>query len=394
MGENLFEELKARVEADGVPVALERLAEELRGAGRYHELFDALLMAARHREGLPVASARNLDTLEEPLRSRMEEVYLAACREVGGLWLERGRVREAWMYLRPLGENDAFAAALRGIEVTDENVEDVIGVALHEGVDLSYGFGLVLSHYGICNAITLFDGQMYHRPPAEKGKVAELLIAELHRELMASLKADVARRKGSAPEEATVADLVADREWLFENDNYHVDTTHLASVVRFSLFVTGPESLRLAYDLTEYGRRLSSQYQFAAEAPFTNTYPDHALFLDAMLGRQIDEALAHFLAEAEKAQAERGTTAPAEVYIALLARLGRYGEAIDASMRFLSPESQTAGFAPSVMEMALASGEYARLMRICRERGDLVGYAAGLIEETMAGSATAGFSHD
>jgi len=394
MGENLFDELKSHVEAHGAPAALERLADELRGSGRYHELFDALLMAARQREGLPVASTRNLDALAEPLRGRMEEGYLAACREVGNLWLEQGRVREAWMYLRPLGENDAFAKALRGIEATDDNVEDLIGVALHEGVDPAHGFELVLSHYGICNAITLFDGQMYHRPPAEKGKVAELLIAELHRELMTSLKADVARREESPPEEATVAELVADREWLFENDNYHVDTTHLASVVRFSLFVTDPETLRLAYDLTEYGRRLSTQYQFAGEAPFTDTYPNHALFLAATLGRQIDTALAHFLAQAEKALAERGTTAPAEVYIALLARLGRYGEAIDASTRFLSPESQTSGFAPSLMEMAQASGDYARLMRVCRERGDLVGYAAGLIEETSATAPTAAASDE
>jgi hypothetical protein len=39
-----------------------------------------------------------------------------------------------------------------------------------------------------------------------------------------------------------------------------------------------------------------------------------------------------------------------------------------------------------MLELARQSGEYERLMEICRERGDVLGFAAGLIEAQSASS--------
>ena len=143
---------------------------------QYHELFDARLMEARHVQGLPVAVAGSLDDLAEPARTRMEDAYLAACREVGDLFLAAGRVREAWMYLRPVGDRQAVADALAAIPRDAENYEEIIEVALYEGVCPRSGFEYVLAHYGTCNAITLFDGQMHGRPKTDRQQVAALLV--------------------------------------------------------------------------------------------------------------------------------------------------------------------------------------------------------------------------
>src|ERR1700722_4849863 len=105
--EATFDELESAIKSHGVDGAFDIVAERLKSDKRYHDLFDVRLMQARHRNGLPVILTTTLDELEEPLRSKMEEAYLDGCREIGGLLLDDGQVREAWMYLRPVGDKGA-----------------------------------------------------------------------------------------------------------------------------------------------------------------------------------------------------------------------------------------------------------------------------------------------
>src|SRR5205085_6638762 len=142
-----------------------------------------------------------------------------------------------------------------------------------------------------------------------------------------SVKADIARQEGKPPRETTLAELVRDRDWLFQDNSYHLDTTHLASTVRIARALSEPAELRLAIDLTEYGRRLSSQYQYPGEEPFADAQPAQALFFRAQVGEQVEEALTYFRDKAESLPAEQNGAGPAEVYIALLSRLGRTTEA-------------------------------------------------------------------
>jgi hypothetical protein len=93
--------------------------------------------------------------------------------------------------------------------------------------------------------------------------VATLLVQTLHRELTSNLRAEIARQEGSQPKEQTakeqsIEQLVAERDWLFLEDAYHIDTSHLHSVVRFARVLQDADALRLAADLTEYGKRLST----------------------------------------------------------------------------------------------------------------------------------------
>ncbi len=381
MPELIYDELQeALSNGGGAENVFGRLTTQLRKDGKYHELFDARLMQSRWKLGLPVIAASSLDELPEPTRTKLEDAYLDACREVGRLLLDEGRFREAWMYLRPVGDRTPVAEAMEKIEPREENVEELIEVALHQAVSPRLGFQLVLKNYGTCNAITMFDSHMHERPKGERQEVAALLIRHLHEELKDNLVAEITRQEGTPPREPTIEGLVADRDWLFADGSYHIDTSHLGATVRFARGVEDPEVLRLAIDLTEYGRRLSSQYQYAGDEPFADAYAEQGLFFRAQLGQRVEEAVKVFGDKARQLDLEEHGTAPKEVYVALFARLGRHREAIDALHELIPAGTRLAGFAPSMSELALASGEYQRMAAICRERGDVLGFAAGLVQ--------------
>lgn len=384
MSESVFEGLQAEIAQGGIPAAFERLANQLREDERYHDLFDARLMQRRCELGLPAISSQSLDDLPEEHRLKVEDAYLEVCREVGTLLLDAGRIREAWMYLRPAGEKSKVSEALAKIEPDEENIEEFIEVAVHEGVAPALGFGLVLEHYGTCNAITMFDAAIQTQSPQDRREVALCLVKHLHQELLENLKSEVAREEGTEPPETTVAELVADRDWLFLEDNYHIDTSHLQSVVRFARLLDDPTALRLALDLTEYGRRLSPHYQFQGDEPFAETYPAHAVYYKALLGEEVEEAVQYFRDKAQSKPVYEQGTGPAEVYIALLAQLGRYEEALNAMAELIPSGVELSGLAPSLLELGKKSGNFERLMEICQERGDVLGYAAGLVESKLA----------
>lgn len=89
-----------------------------------------------------------------------------------------------------------------------------------------------------------------------------------------------------------------------------------------------------ALDLTAYGRRLSSQFQYKGDQPFEDIYPSHAFYLGALLGEDVDAAVEYFRERAESLDPREHGGLPVEAYVQLLDRLGRYAPAIGAAPRF------------------------------------------------------------
>lgn len=374
-----FDQLQAALADGGVAAVLDNLVEQTRARQDYRGLFEARKMQLLHRYGLPPTSMQSSNQLDEERRRKFDDQLIEVCREVGMLLLGNGRIREGWMYMQPVGDKPAVAKALAKIEVDDENLDEMVEITLHEGVDAARGFSLILNHYGTCNAITTFEGAMPHRSRAEQQTAAGLLVEHIHRELLATVKGDVGQQQGTEPREKTLRELVADREWLFGENSYHLDTTHLAATIRFSRLLENKDQIRLAIDLTEYGRRLSAQFQYRSEEPFADLYPSHALYLRALLGENVDEALAYFRQKAESLDPAQHGSVPVEVYVDLLARLGRYSDAIDAAIALIKPEMQALGYAPSLLELAEKAGEYSRLTKYCQQNNDLLGFATSLV---------------
>lgn len=280
------------------------------------------------------------------------------------------------MYLRPTGETESMAAALVACNPSDDQIETLVEIALQEGVAPAWGYQLVLDRYGACSAITMFDQAAHGRTKSQRQAMAAVLVRHIRRELLANVRADIEQRESaSLPAHATLAELVASRPELFENLNYHLDSSHLAATVRIARLLEDAGTLRLAADLCEYGRRLDSSYQYPSEEPFRQLYPASQLFFGAQFGERVEEALAHFGERARSLPvSEHGSTA-AEVYIALLARVGQPQEAMEAAAALLPPGSALA-MAPSLLELVALGADLPRALDLLRNQGDLVSFAA------------------
>jgi hypothetical protein len=252
---------------------------------------------------------------------------------------------------------------------------------VHEGLDVPSGFRLMLRHYGICNSITTFESAMYGRPRHERAAGAGLIVEHLHTELRENVKSHIERQTGpvAAADETSLSALCAGRTWLFAGGAYHVDTTHLASVVRLARELDDPRLLRLGLELAEYGAQLDPSLQYPGDAPFEQLYATTSRYLAALLGQEQSAHLEYFRARAEAVNPREETTLVIEIYVDLLARVGQPVRALQEALRLLPEGVQQTGRGPSLLDLAAAANQFQPLKQLARRRGDLVGYALCLL---------------
>ena len=290
------------------------------------------------------------------------------------------------MYMRPVGDRPVAASMLEQVAVNDENVDELLEVLLHEGVDIARGYQLALDRLGTCNSITLFESALGARPRSDQQVGATLLVKHVHTELLANLRRDIAKREGKEPIEQTAEELLKARPDLMRDGSYHLDTSHLASTVRYARVLENPDDVRLALDLTVYGRHLHPQFQYAGEEPFLDLYPSSAAFFRALLGQQVDQGIRYFTQKADSVDQGQFGTVAVEVLIDLLSRCGRKEEALRAFDKRMPVSSRLLGIAPTMLELSIGLGEYQSMQTICRKRDDLLGYAAALLYDDKAAS--------
>ncbi|APW59817.1 hypothetical protein [Paludisphaera borealis] len=380
-----FDDLEAILDAEGPAPALDRLIERLDASRDYRLLLDALLLKARHELGLPLIQVGKYAELPEEQRTRFEDRYVEALRRVGSRFLDVDDIPTAWAYFRAIGETAPVAAALETSQAPKdpEKLGPIIEVAFHQGANPRRGFELILEHYGACSAITSLE-QLGPIDPAIRSACIERLIRHIHAQLAANIRADVVQRgQPKSPEGAPIAQLIAGRDWLFSDESYHIDISHLTSTVRSSLQVTDPEALDLAIDLAEYGRRLSPRLQYDGAPPFERTFEDHYVFLRAVRGHDVDAAIAHFQAKlpAPEAGAEDlESTMPAQVLVNLLVRLDRLDEAIDVAAAHLANVPDSLLACPPLAELCQRSGRLDRLASAARTMNHPVHFLAAMIQ--------------
>lgn len=382
MSDSTFTELEATHSRDGATPLVDRLISELREQKDYHRLFDALLLKKKHQMGLPLIRPASFDDVPEAQQSEFEEAYIAAAREVGDLFLAEGNIPRAWLYLRTIREPAKVTAAIDAFEIPaegSERTEELINVALYEGAHPVKGLELLLRTHGTCNTITAFDQHIQQVPVEQRRQAAALLARELYSDLRDSVARDIERHGEKMPEGPSLRELISGRDWLFADGNYHIDVSHLHSVVRFSRFLDkGDPELDLARQLAEYGSHLATQFQYAGEPPFDDYYRAHAEYFRVVAGDDLDAALSYFRQKLDSAEDERDRPLLAFVLVDLLCRAGRLEEAQQLAEQHLRDIEEPAGF--SFSRLCRQSGRIDRLREIARERGDLVTFAAALIE--------------
>ena len=376
----VFNQLDESFRDGGTTALLSAAEQHLRDQQRQHELFEILKMQARQRLGLPLLHDENSNDLSEADQRALEDGLLQACRDVGLSLLRAGQIQESWLYLKHLADNRLVLAELEKIEANDDNLDQILALLLHEGLDTERGFRLVLERYGTCNAITTMQSTMYGRSKGKRQAAGRLLVAHVHAELLENVKSHIEREENKTPESQRLTELVGQRSWLFAEGAYHIDTSHLSSTVQIAGELVDKPSLQRALDLTAYGQRLASELQYAGDPPFEDIYPSYAKFFSAQLGHGIDEAIAFFKARAESTDAHHDGTHTIEVYVDLLSRLGKPNEAIEATIAMIPAGVQTSGRAPNLYDLSKQLGDFGRFQEVCRERADFLGYVLALKE--------------
>ncbi|MDA0920133.1 MAG: hypothetical protein O2945_13770 [Planctomycetota bacterium] len=379
-----FDRIAELKSSEGPQAAIDLLIETLRNEKNYHRVFDALLMKKKNELGLPLLHPTSLDDVPADQRVDFEKYYVDSAREVGNLFLKNNQLGEAWVYFRTIQEPDAVAEALETVTLPDdyEKSQELINIALYEGANPVRGLQFLLQSNGTCNTITAMDQAMQGLDSKNRQKAAAMIVQHLYDELIMTVKSEVERRMPLPPsaKEPTLRELIMGREWLFQEGNYHIDVSHLNSVVRFSRFLDpGTPELEQAVQLAEYGCHLDTQFQYPGEAPFEDFYPSHLHFLNVLLGRNVDEAMAYFQQKLDAEPDEPDQQMIAYVMVDLLVRCDRLDQAMEIAgkhLRFL--DEPTFSFA----ELCTKAGKLDAWAEASKAKGDLVAFTAAIVQSS------------
>ena len=392
---DIFDVLAETAAARGAPAMFEALADSLKARRRWHALFDLRMLESRVALGLPPSG--DIGAIDEKTRERLDERSLAACREVGWPLLDEGHVAAGWMYLRAAAEPAEVSRKLAELAETplaDEEaaaarLQEIVQIALWEGVDPALGIRLVIASQGTCNSITAYEQAVSRLPAARQRQPAAVLVEHLHRELLQSLAADLAHRGLVSSETiaaaASIVGLLDAAGGMKDDPSFHIDVSHLQSVLRIARVCTERAVIEKAWELSVYACRLPDEVTYPGEPPFENVGEASRHFYAAQLGRDVDEAIRYFRKAAALARVEDAGTLPADTLVYLLWRLGRPAEALHAALERPADQGmpsvmQAIGMLPSLVELAEAGNAVDTLREACRSRGDEITFAATFLE--------------
>lgn len=380
-----LEELHGLLDKAGPDAALERLGTRLRDDHDYEALFYARLLAARVCLGVSPIPTGPVSDIPDDKQVQYEDAIRAAAREVGELFLRQGNLGQAYGYFRMIGETAPLKQALADhVPREDEDYDTLVKLSLYEGLLPRRGFDWVLERFGLCSAITTLGGQQLPIAPEERRYCVGRVVRTLHEELRDRLAADIQRQEGTLPPEmaapagtvGVLSKMMAGRDWLFGEDCYHVDLSHLSSAVQMSLDLEPGVELQMARELCAYGQRLSGAFKNPGDPPFDEPYKDHDVYLAILAGENVEAGLAHFRAKADQGTDDVGT-GPAEVLVQLLQKLGRTGEALEVARRHLARSDNT--WLTYLADLCRKANDYRVLADVAREQGNGVQYLAGLL---------------
>ena len=386
MSDTAFAEITELQQSGGADAVIDKLIATLTEQKDYHRLFDAQLLKKKHSMGLPLARPTSFDDVPEDQRDDFEKAYIDSARDIGQMFLADDNITQAYMYFRTIRELDPIKEAINKVNVRrepDEATEEILNIALYEGVNPVKGLEMMLHSHGTCNTVTAMDQQLAQLEDADRTEAAAILVKHLYDDLKQSLKFDVEQRMTLMTPADSIRELIAGRDWLFEDGNYHIDVSHLSSVVRFARSLPGDhEALPMAMELAEYGSNLSEQFQYPGEPPFDEFYPGHLNFFKALKGVNTDEAIAFFHEKLEQEPDEPDKQLIAYVICDLLIRSEKLDAAVELATQYLKDVEDPNGF--SYAQLCQDAGKLDSLKQAAEEKGDLVTFTAALIQGSSA----------
>jgi hypothetical protein len=347
-------------------------------------------MKKRYELGvLPVPTGPSQD-LPSAVHAPYEEAIREAARHVGNLYLADGEIPRAWVFFRMIEDPEPVRAALDSFNPDpDRDLQPFVQVAFYEGVHPRKGFDWLLDRYGLCSAITTLSSQELPFPDEVKQHCVKRLVRTLSNELRSRLTYDIQAQEGQGPEEtAAPADtpgvlkrLINNRDYLFAEESYHIDLSHLSSVVQMATSLPPSPELEMARELCDYGKKLSPRLVPPGEPPFDNPYVGYGAYLAVLAGDSVEENLDHFRNVVEQHDPEEVGTYPAETLVNLLLRIDRPEEALRVARRSLSGAVAQRLTCPGINELCHKVKDFRTLAEVAREQGDPVHFLAGLLAQ-------------
>ena len=375
----LFDRARAALAAEGPLKAIDALIAELLKAENFQAVFYAMLMRKRVELGVSPFPTGPSSELPDDSHEAYENAIRDAGRTVGGLYLDRRDYAKAWGFYRMLGEQERMYAALDTYEPgPEDDTYGIVEIAWQHGVHPQKGFDILLGRSGVCSAITMVGSADFSKNPELREYCVKKLVRALHDQLKDRLRGELAARHIELPADATLPQMIAGAPDLFGDDMYHIDVSHLSSVVQLAAHLPKCEELDLAGELCEYGKQLAPNLRGDMPAPFDGGYTDYAKYLDILAGRNVGDNLQHFRAKIEVGVAE-GDTFPAEVLVNLLLRIDRSPEALAVAKQYLGDPELRDLSCPTVSELARRAGDFATMAEVAKGGADPVNYLAGLI---------------
>lgn len=383
-----FERISADADSGGAEAAFASAEAELLQRKDFHRLFDLLLMKARHELALPLYLTVPASTLPKATQEAYEPKVVEAARRVGGEFLKHNDLPSAFPYFNMIGELEPMRTALDDYKPSDDgsDLDAVVDLAVAHGVNPKRGIEIVVSRMGLCQGITTCEQLLSQGLKApERDECIKVLVRSLHEELSQRLRDEVEAKGERAP--VGIPQLIKGRDWLFADDAYHVDTSHLNAVVRMARLLPKCDETFLAIQLCEYGKRLSPRYRYAEPPPFEDVFASSAVYLKALAGVETAKGLEHFKFRADSSPPDDAENYAAEVYVHLLTTLGKSTDAVAYAGRKLNRADRRSTTGLNVNDLCQQTGDFASMSRFAKERGDLLGFVAGIVQAKKAAGA-------
>ncbi len=105
---------------------------------------------------------------------------------------------------------------------------------------------------------------------------------------------------------ASLRELMSGRDWLFEAGNYHIDVSHLNSVVRFARVIEPPrKNWRWLSSWLSMAASSIRSLQYGGEPPFDDIYPAHVKFFRVLHNKNGADALQYFKSASTRSRTSR-----------------------------------------------------------------------------------------
>ncbi len=378
----MWDKLEQAISSDAGQ-GLDVLITELEQGDDPHLLFDAICLKGKSEHDLPLLQPTSVAEVPRDLKTEFEQVYIDAARRTGQALLDRKRLADAWMYFRAINEPEPVTAAIEECPVPDElddSFEELIQLALYQRVNPPKGVELMLATHGMCNTVTALDQLYLDITPADRTRCARLMVNQLYDDLLHNVRNEVSQRTPMLPPDQSLRELIAGRIWLFENDNYHTDVSHLNAVVRFARALEGSDTAELekAIQLAEYGDGLSPHLQYPSEPPFDTYYLSHQHYFKIVKGEEAEESLQFFKDRLAQATEPQDRELIAYVLVDLLMRTDDFANAIAVAEEHLNNVHEQSGF--SFVSLCQDTNDMEALRRHARKVENPVLFAAAHLQ--------------